>query len=91
MDVSITNGKERRWAEGEGAATNFEVLVCGLLPFLVHGVWCWLGKHASGGKDGQAGKDADKDTESNRLALSRGILSTGAVRTESNPVRYQVF
>lgn len=76
---------------GRNGATNFEILVCGLLPFLVHGVRCWLGEHASGGKDSQTGKNADKDTESNRLALSRGSLSTGAMRTEGNPVRYEVI
>lgn len=83
----MTNGREGRRAKEEVAATNFEIFICGLLPFLVHRVWCWLGKHASGGKDGQAGEDADEDTESNLLALSRGSLSAGTVRTESNPVR----
>lgn len=73
------------------ATANLEVLICGLLPLLVHGVRCGLGEHASCSKDDQAGEDADEDTESNLLALIWGSLSTGAMRAEGDPVGCEVF
>lgn len=71
--------------------TNLEVLVCGLLPFLVHSVWCGLGEHAGRGEDNQAGEDADENTESDLLALISGRFSTGAMRAKGDPVRCEAF
>lgn len=71
--------------------TDLEVFICSFLPFLVHGVWCGLGEQASGGEDGQAGEDAEKDTESNLVGLVCGGLSARAVRTKSNPVCCEIF
>lgn len=85
-------GKICRWATQRArAVTNLEVLVRGLLPFLVHSVWCGLGEHANGGEDGKTGEDAHKDTKSDLLGLIWRSLSTGTVRTESNPVRCEAF
>lgn len=71
--------------------TDLEVLICGLLPLLVHSVWWGLCEHASRGKDDQAGEDAHENTESNLLALIWGSLSTGTVRPEGDPVSCEVF
>lgn len=74
-----------------GLGTHLEILVRGLLPLLVHGVWSGLSKHAHCDKDRQTGKDADSDAESDLLALIRGRQGTGAVRTERDVVSYEAF
>lgn len=72
--------------DNTGDQSYLEVLVGSLLPLLVHGVWCRLGKHTTRAKQDQADEHADSDTKGDLLALIGRRKGTGTVRTESNPV-----
>lgn len=64
------------------------LLVGCLLPLLVHGVRSRLSEHADETEDADTGAEASNDTPEDAGVGARGILSTGTVGTESDPVSY---
>ena len=87
-DTSVT-------AVGRGVAYNgrrrlrrqyLEVFVGRFLPFLGHCLWGRLREQANDTEEGDTDADAGGDDAKDLPALARGVLSTGTVRSESNPI-----
>jgi hypothetical protein len=66
--------------------TYLEVLVAGLLVLLGHGGRLATGEEASGTEQHTGCTDTQHDVHEDLGALTRRSLSTGTVRTESDPV-----
>lgn len=68
--VSIRASNHRHLQEKwEGA--NLEVFIRGLLPLLVHGVWCGPGRRAHQDEDDEGGEETNSDASRHLLALIR--------------------
>ena len=67
-------------------STYLEVLVGGLLVLLGHGGRLATGEEAGGAEDNTSSTKSGHDVHEDLDILSGRCLSTGTVRTESNPV-----
>jgi hypothetical protein len=76
------------WRRRSG--TDLEDLVGSLLPLLGHGVRSRLGSETDGTEDGNAGSDTGDDTPEDAAVGAGGVLGTGAVGTEGDPVSCQL-
>jgi hypothetical protein len=92
LDVIAASGRAARvaWmATGLVGCTYLEVLVGCLLVLLGHGGRSATGEEAGGTEDNTSSTDSDHDVHEDLHVLSRRCLSTGTVRTESDPVGWR--
>lgn len=74
----------------KNAETYQSVFVGGLLPLLGHSLRLGLGEEVDGVEKGERDGDELGDLEGDLETLTLGGLSTGTMRTEGNPVGYQM-
>lgn len=74
----------------KNAETYQSVFVGGLLPLLGHSLRLGLGEEVDGVEKGERDGDELGDLEGDLETLTLGGLSTGTMRTEGDPVGYQM-
>lgn len=70
----------------EQGITHLQILIRSLLPLAVHGSRWLAAKRADGHEHDQADTNSNPSVQSDCPALSRGILSSGSVRTKGDVV-----